>query len=90
MRQGVGMLLAELMRIKAEGDYDGAKALIGKYGIHFDTAWRGPVVARCKQFDLPAYWSGVNLDLKPVFGKNGKISEVEILYPRNIIRQQLR
>ena len=32
MRQGVGMLLAELMRIKAEGDYDAIKALVGKYG----------------------------------------------------------
>ena len=46
MRQGVGMLLAELMRIKAEGDYDAAKALITKYGIHFNTAWRDQVVAR--------------------------------------------
>ena len=36
MRQGVGMLLAELMRIKAEGDYDAAKDLITKYGIHFN------------------------------------------------------
>ena len=36
MREGVGMLLAELMRIKAEGDYDAIKALIDKYGVHFD------------------------------------------------------
>ena len=44
MREGVGMLLAELMRIKAEGDYDAIKALIDKYGVHFDpacaTKWR--------------------------------------------------
>src|SRR6185312_13758140 len=36
MREGVGMLLAELMRIKAEGDYDAIKALIEKYGVRFD------------------------------------------------------
>ena len=36
MREGVGMLLAELMRIKAEGDYDAIKALMDKYGVHFD------------------------------------------------------
>ena len=40
MRQGVGMLLAELMRIKAEGDYDAIKALVEKYGVHFDPAAR--------------------------------------------------
>lgn len=90
MRQGVGMLLAELMRIKAEGDYQGAKALITKYAMHFNPAWRDQVVARYKQLDLPVYWSGINPDLKPVFGKNGKISDVEILYPRNIVKQQLR
>ena len=36
MREGVGMLLAELMRIKAEGDYAAIKALVDKYGVHFD------------------------------------------------------
>ena len=35
MRQGVGMLLAELMRIKAEGDYAAIKALVDKYGDAF-------------------------------------------------------
>ncbi|MGH2411049.1 MAG: dipeptidyl-peptidase 3 family protein, partial [Chloroflexota bacterium] len=60
MRKGVGMLLAELMRIKAEGDYGAAKALITKYGIHFNTAWRDQVVARYKALDLPTYWVGIN------------------------------
>ena len=36
MREGVGQLLAELMRIKAEGDYAAIKALVDKYGVHFD------------------------------------------------------
>ena len=56
MRKGVGMLLAELMRIKAEGDYDAAKVLISKYGIHFNTAWRDQVVQRYKSLDLPSFW----------------------------------
>ena len=46
MREGVGQLLAELMRIKAEGDYDAIKALIDKYGVHFDPALRDQVMAR--------------------------------------------
>jgi dipeptidyl-peptidase III len=90
MREGIGMLLAELMRIKAEGDYDGAKALITKYGVHFNTAWRDQVVARYKKLDLPSYWSGINPTLVPHFGARGRIASVEIIYPKNIVRQQLR
>jgi len=90
MRQGVGMLLAELMRIKAEGDYDAARELISKYGIRFNTAWRDQVVERYKMLDLPSYWAGINPTLVPRYGANGKISDVEIVYPRDIVRQQLR
>ena len=55
MRQGVGMLLAELMRIKAEGDYDAIKALVDKYGVHFDPALRDHVLARYRKLNLPTY-----------------------------------
>ena len=90
MRQGVGLLLAELMRIKAEGDYDAGQALIREFGIHFNPAWRDQVVERYKKLDLPIFWTGINPDLLPHFGANGKIAEVEIVYPRDIARQQLR
>jgi dipeptidyl-peptidase-3 len=59
MREGVGKLLAELMRIKAEGDYPAVKALVDKYGVHFDPALRNQIVARFKQLNLPTYWAGV-------------------------------
>lgn len=90
MRQGVGMLLAELMRIKAEGDYPAAKALITKYGIHFNTKWRDQVVARYKKLDLPTYWTGINPDLVPHYGAGGHIDRIQVIYPRDIVRQQLR
>ena len=90
MRQGVGMLLAELMRIKAEGDYEGAKELISKYGIHFNKDWRDQIVERYKKLDLPTFWTGINADLIPRYGAGGKIDDVEIRYPRDIIKQQLR
>jgi dipeptidyl-peptidase-3 len=88
MRKGVGMLLAELMRIKAEGDYDGAKALITQYGIHFNTGWRDQVVQRYKGLDLPSFWCGINPDLVP--GDSGKPGDYRIAYPRDIVKQQLR
>ncbi len=90
MRQGVGLLLAELMRIKAEGDYEGAKDLITRYGIHFNKDWRDQIVARYKKLDLPTYWTGINADLLPHYGAGGRIDDVEIRYPRDIVRQQLR
>ena len=90
MREGVGMLLAELMRIRAEGDYDAAKALISKYGIHFNTEWRDQIVARFKKLYLPTFSVGIypNLDLHK--DRDGKIDDVIISYPRNIMQQQLR
>ncbi len=88
MRQGVGMLLAELMRIKAEGDYDAAKALITQYGIHFNTAWRDQVVERYKKLDIPENWVGINPDLELRRGPGGKM-DVTITYPRDFAEQQL-
>jgi len=88
MRQGAGMLLQELMRIKAEGDYDAAKALISTYGIHFNTAWRDEVVARYKKLGLPTYWVGISPNLALRFGPNHEVQDVEISYPRSIIQQQ--
>ncbi len=83
MRQGVGMLLAELMRIKAEGDYAAIKALVDRYGVHFDPKLRDQVVARYQKLNLPGYWCGVNADLQSVGGK------VSMSYPHDFVTQQL-
>jgi dipeptidyl-peptidase-3 len=89
MRQGVGMLLAELMRIKAEGDYDAGKALVDKYGVHFDPKLRDEVVARYKKLNLPTYWTGINPELTATFGASGAVTRVEMSYPRDFMRQRL-
>jgi dipeptidyl-peptidase-3 len=83
MRQGVGMLLAEIMRIKAEGDYAAAKAMVDRYGVRFDPKIRDEVVERYKKLNLPAYWSGINAELT----KNG--TKVMMSYPRDIVKQRL-
>ena len=89
MRQGVGMLLAELMRIKGEGDYAAIKALVDKYGVHFDPALRDQVVARYKQLDLPTYWAGVNVDVTATVDARGAASNVRTASPRDPVRQYL-
>jgi dipeptidyl-peptidase-3 len=89
MREGVGMLLAELMRIKGEGDYAAIKALVDKYGVHFDPKLRDEVVARYKKLNLPTYWTGINAKLTPKFAPNGQLMSVGISYPRDYAQQQL-
>ena len=89
MRQGVGALLAELMRIKAEGDYPAIKALMDKYGVHFDPALRDQVIARYKKLDIPAYWEGIHSNLAPQLDGSGNVKSVAISYPRDYVKQQL-
>ena len=89
MRAGVGTLLAELMRIKAEGDYAAIKALIDKYGVHFDPKLRDQVVARYTQLNLPTYWAGINPELTAQLDAAGNVTSVQITYPRDAVRQYL-
>jgi len=83
MHKGVGMLLAELMRIKAEGDYDAIKALVDRYGVHFDPELRDQVVSRYAKLNIPTYWTGINPQLTL------KAAKVTMSYPRDYMRQQL-
>jgi dipeptidyl-peptidase-3 len=89
MREGVGMLLSELMRIKAEGDYNAIKVLVDKYGVAFDPALRDEVVARYKQLDLPTYAAGINPELTAELDPSGNPIAVLIAYPRDPVRQYL-
>jgi dipeptidyl-peptidase-3 len=89
MRQGVGMLLAELMRIKAEGDYDAIKALVDKYGVHFDPVLRDQVLTRFSKLNLPIYFAGVNSHLVASFAKSGEVERVAIEYWDDPAKQYL-
>ena len=84
MREAVGMLLSELMRIKATGDYPAIRDLVNKYGIHFNTSWRDQVLQRVSKLNLPTYWGGINARLSLRDGN------VVLSYPRDLARQRLR
>jgi dipeptidyl-peptidase-3 len=88
-REGVGRLLAEVQRIKAEGDYDAAKALIETYGVHFDPALRDEVVERVDALNLPSYTAFVMPRLEARYGEDGEIVDVEISYPCDLETQML-
>ncbi len=88
-RQGVGRLLAEIQRIKSEGDYGAAKAFFETYGVHFDAALRDEIVRRVDRLQLPSYTAFVMPKLEPVYDHNGEISDVTITYPRDLTKQML-
>jgi dipeptidyl-peptidase-3 len=90
MHEGVGMLLAELMRIKAEGDYAAIKTLVDKYGVHFNPALRDQVVARYKALNLPTYWAGVNPELDAELDANGNVVSVKLSHTGSAVRQYLQ
>jgi dipeptidyl-peptidase III len=88
-REGVGRLLADVQRIKSEGDYAAARALFEKHGIHFDPKQRDEVVARVDKLNLSSYTGFVMPKLTPVTDAAGKITDVKISYPRDLTEQML-
>jgi dipeptidyl-peptidase III len=88
-REGVGRLLAEVQRIKSEGDYPAARVLFDTYGVHFDPALRDEVVARVDRLDLPSYTAFVMPRLEPRHDAMGEIVDVEISYPCDLETQML-
>ncbi len=88
-QEGCGRLLAEVQRIKSEGDYAAARALFETYGIHFDPALRDEVVRRVDRLNLPSYTGFVQPKLEPVHDADGRITDVRISYPRDLERQML-
>ena len=88
-RDGAGRLLAQVQRIKAEGDYAAAHELLETYGVHFDPDLRDEVVGRVDLLDLPSYTGFVMPRLEPVFDTGGAITDVEISYPQDLTTQML-
>ncbi|MCH8193979.1 MAG: peptidase M49 [Planctomycetes bacterium] len=89
-KAGVGRLLAEVQRIKSEGDYDAAKKLFTDHGIHFDPDLRDEVVARWDALKQPSYTGFVMPELTAHRDAAGEIRDVTVGYPLDLERQMLR
>ncbi len=89
MHEIVGKLLAEVMRVKAEGDLAAAKKLVNTYGLKFDPKLRDEVMERVKQLDVAAYTGFVMPKLVPVTDASGAITDVQVEYPLDLARQML-
>jgi dipeptidyl-peptidase III len=88
-RDGVGRLVAEVQRIKSEGDYTAARRLFETYGIQVDTVLRDEVVARVDRLQLPSYTGFVMPRLEAKRDHDDRIVDVEISYPCDLEAQML-
>ena len=88
-RESVGRLLAEVQRIKGEGDAAAARDLFETYGVHFDPALRDEIVVRVDRLQLPSYTGFVMPRLETRRDDAGAIVDVEITYPCDLETQML-
>jgi dipeptidyl-peptidase III len=89
LTEGVGRLLAEVQRVKSEGDCLAVKKLFETRGVHFDPRRRDQVVARVDKLDLPSYFGFVMPKLTPVRASDGATTDVAITYPMDLSTQML-
>jgi dipeptidyl-peptidase-3 len=82
-RRTVATLLAEVMRIKAEGDYDAARRLVETYAIRFDPALRDEVVRRCRDAGIPRFFAFHMPALRAVTDGTGAILDVVVDYGKD-------
>ena len=90
MRELLGNLLAEVQRIKSEGDYKAGNDLIQKYAVKIDPKLHKEVLKRFSGLDIPPYRGFINPVYTPVMDEKGEISDITISYPENYTEQMLR
>ncbi|MEZ7954186.1 MAG: dihydrofolate reductase, partial [Bacteroidales bacterium] len=83
-----GDLLAELQRVKSEGDYAAGKKLIETYAVNIDPALHKEVRDRYASLNLRPYGGFINPDIIPV-EKDGKIIDYKVEYPADFLQQML-
>jgi dipeptidyl-peptidase-3 len=89
LREIFGRLLKETQRIKSEGDFDAAKALVEGYGVKVDQEIHQEVLTRNKQFTAAPYRGFVNPILEPLTDSEGTILKIEVKQPKDFEEQML-
>lgn len=90
LRKLFAILLAEIQRIKSEGDYEAAKRIVEDYAVNIDEKLHEEVLIRYYKLNLAPYKGFINPVLKPRFDKNGEIQDVDIDYTETYDDQMLR
>ena len=90
LRRLIAVLLAEIQRIKSEGDYEAARQLVERYAIKVDPELHQEVLDRYRRLNLAPYKGFINPQLLPVLGADGEIADVEVSYSESYAHQMLR
>lgn len=89
LRRLFGKLLAEVQRIKSEGDFEAARDLIETYGVNVDESLHQEVLNRYAALGVAPYAGFINPEYKPIM-QDGKITDVEITYPDDFLEQMMK
>lgn len=90
LRSLFARLLAEIQRIKSEGDYESARLLVEKYAVNVDPALHNEVLERYRRLNLAPYKGFINPVLTPVYDISGQITDVTVDYSEGYAEQMLR
>ena len=83
-------LLAEIQRIKSEGDYDAARTLVERYAVQVDPEVHLEVLSRYERLNLAPYKGFINPQLLPVYDDKGEICDIKVNYSESYAHQMLR
>ena len=82
--------LAEIQRIKSEGDFEAARTLVEKYAIKLDPVLHAEVLRRYESLNIAPYKGFINPILKPVYNEFGEMTDVTVDYSESYTEQMLR
>lgn len=90
LRHLFGDLLAEIQRIKSEGDFEAARLLVEKYAVNIDPELHREILARYKKLNLAPYKGFINPKMTLEMDEEGKITDVVLDYEESYVDQMLR
>ena len=90
LRHLFGELLAEIQRIKSEGDFEAARLLVEKYAVNIDPELHREILARYKKLNLAPYKGFINPKMTLEMDEKGEITDVVLDYEESYVDQMLR
>lgn len=90
LRKAFGNLLAEVQRIKSEGDYEAARHLVEDYGVEVDDTLHQEVLRRYKALNLAPYKGFINPRYERILDESGNVTDIVAHYDETFAEQQLR
>ena len=90
LRGQFASLLAEVQRIKSEGDYEAGRALVETYGVNINAELHAEVLERYKRLDIAPYKGFLNPRMLPVHNAKGEVTDITLDYSESYDEQMLR